>query len=78
VTATGDWELFIMNSDFSGNTQVTSFKSVLWPTWADDGTQVAFRIGTGQHWDAAIYKLTLATGELTLLRDKGDHPDWRP
>lgn len=73
------WQLYIMNADFSGVTQVTSYNnSVLWPTWSYDDTQVAFRIGTGQNGDAAIYKLTLATGELTLLRDKADHPDWRP
>jgi hypothetical protein len=39
---------------------------------------MAFRIGTGQGEDAAIYKLTLAIGELTLLREKADHPNWNP
>lgn len=80
VTETEGWQLFIMNADFSGNTQVTSYfpNSVLWPVWSPDDTQVAFRIGSGKNWDASIYKLTLATGELTLLRDKADHPDWRP
>jgi TolB protein len=73
------WQLFIMNADFSGVTQVTDYtNSVLWPTWSPEGTQMAFRIGTGQNGDAAIYKLTLATGELTLLRDRSDHPDWKP
>ncbi len=73
------WQLYIMNADFSGVTQVTSYNnSVLWPTWSPDGTQVAFRIGTGQNGDASIYKLTLATGELALLREKADHPDWNP
>jgi len=76
---TGYWQLFIANADFSGVTQVTSYNnSALWPTWSYDDTQVAFRIGTGQNGDAAIYKLTFSTGELTLLRDKADHPDWRP
>lgn len=76
---TNYWQLYIMNADFSGLTQVTDYNnSVLWPTWSPDGTQMAFRIGTGQNDDAAIYKLTLATGELTLLRDKADHPDWKP
>ena len=79
VLASGDWQLFIMNADFSENTQATSFnKSVLWPTWSGDGTQVAFRLGSGQNWDASIYKLTLGTGELNLLRVYGDHPDWNP
>jgi len=79
VTATGDWQLFITNADFSGNTQVTSFdKPVLWSTWSGDATQVAFRLGSGQHWDASLYKLTLSTGELTLLRSPADHPDWTP
>jgi Tol biopolymer transport system component len=73
------WQLYIMNADFSGVTQVTSYNnSVLWPTWSYDDAQVAFRIGTGQNGDASIYKLTLDTGELTLLRDKADHADWRP
>lgn len=76
---TNYWQLFIMNPDFSGLTQVTDYSnSVLWPSWSADGTQMAFRIGTGQNGDAAIYKLALATGELTLLRDKADHPDWNP
>jgi Tol biopolymer transport system component len=79
VIASGDWQLFIMNADFSGNTQVTDFdKPVLWPTWSGDGTQVAFRLGSGQGWDASLYKLALATGELTLLREKADHADWAP
>jgi len=77
VLASGDWQLFIMNSNFSGNTQVTSLeKPVLWPAWSWDGTQVAFRLGSGQQWDASIYKLTLGNGELSLLHEKGDHPDW--
>jgi Tol biopolymer transport system component len=75
----GYWQLYIANADFSGVTQVTSYdNSVLWPTWSYDDRQVAFRIGTGQNGDASIYKLTLDTGELTLLRNKADHPDWRP
>jgi len=79
ANTTGYWQLFIMSADLSGVTQVTSYNnSVLWPTWSDDSTQVAFRIGTGQNGDASIYKLTLATGELTLLRDKADRPDWKP
>jgi Tol biopolymer transport system component len=73
------WQLYIMNADFSELTQVTSYdNSVLWPTWSYDDTQVAFRIGTGQNWAASIYKLTLGTGELTLLQEKGDHPNWAP
>ena len=76
---TNYWQLYIMNADFTGITQVTDYNnSVLWPTWSPDGTQMAFRVGTGQNGDAAIYKLTLATGELTLLRDKSDDPDWTP
>jgi Tol biopolymer transport system component len=76
---TNHWQLFIMNPDLSGLTQVTDYNtSVVWPSWAPDGTQMAFRIGTGQNGDASIYKLTLATGELTLLRNKADHADWNP
>ena len=83
TTVDGYWQLFIMNADFSGITQVTDFDiPVFWPTWSYDGTQVAFRLGTGKAGPppdgASIHKLTLATGELTLLRNKGDHPDWRP
>jgi Tol biopolymer transport system component len=74
----GEMHLWIMNADFSGATQITSLdKPVLWPTWSPDGSQMAFRMGTGQN-DAAIYKLTLGTGELTLLREYADHPDWAP
>jgi len=79
ANTTGYWQLFIMDADLSGATQVTSYNnSALWPTWSPEGTQIAFRIGTGQNGDASLYKLTLATGELTLLRDKGDHADWNP
>lgn len=79
--ASGEMHLWLMNSDFSGLTQVTDYTyPVLWPTWSPDGTHMAFRIGTGQNGDPdpAIYKLGLATGELTLLRDSADHPDWNP
>lgn len=76
---TNPWQLYIMNPDFSGLTQVTDYAtSVLWPTWSPDGTEMAFRIGTGQNGDFSIYKLTLATGELNLLREKSDHADWNP
>jgi Tol biopolymer transport system component len=69
----GYWQLFIMNADFSGLTQVTDYNiPVLWPTWSPDGTQMAFRLGSGRAGPPpdgySIYKLTLATGELTLLR----------
>jgi Tol biopolymer transport system component len=79
ATTSGYWQLFIMKADFSEITQVTDYNiSVLWPTWSDDSTQVAFRLGSGQNWAASIYKLTLGTGELTLLQEKGDHPNWAP
>ena len=40
VTATEGWQLFIVNADFSGNTQITSYfpNSVLWPIWSYDDT----------------------------------------
>jgi Tol biopolymer transport system component len=77
------WQLYVMNADFSGLTQVTDYNiSVLWPSWSYDDTEIAFRLGSGKAGPppdgAAIYKLTFATGELTLLRDKSDHADWRP
>lgn len=83
ANTTNFWQLYVMNADFSGLTQVTDYDiSVLWPSWSYDDTQIAFRLGSGKAGPppdgAALYKLTLATGELTLLRAKGDHPDWRP
>ncbi len=83
ANTTNFWQLYIMNADFSGLTQVTDYDiSVLWPSWSPDDTQVAFRLGSGRAGPppdgAELHKLTLATGELTLLRSKGDHPDWRP
>lgn len=77
------WQLYVMNADLSGLTQVTDYNiSVLWPSWSDDDTQIAFRLGSGKAGPppdgASLYKLTLATGELSLLRDNADHPDWRP
>lgn len=72
-------ELYIMKADFSEITQVTSLNYFVdWPSLSSDGTQVAFRFGSGHSGDAAIYKLTLETGELVLLRDLADHPDWNP
>jgi len=77
--ASSDMHLWIVNADLSGATQMTDYdKPLLWPTWSPLGDELAFRLGTGQGWDAAIYKLTLATGELTLLREATDRPDWKP
>ena len=74
-------ELFIMNADFSGATQVTSFNSsVTWPTWSFDGTELAFRLGPlgTDPRGISIYKLSLASGGVTLLRSGADKPDWKP
>lgn len=77
---TASYQLFIMNSDFSGITQVTDFdEQVWWPSWSENGQEIAFRVGGSEGWDSrSIYKLTLATGELTLLQNRADHPDWNP
>ncbi len=76
-------QLYIMDADFSNVTQLTDYadSSVYWPSWSDDGTLVAFRLSIEEGPDTGsygIYKLTLATGEVTLVTEYGDHPDWTP
>lgn len=76
-------QLYIMDADFSNVTQLTDYtdSSVYWPSWSDDSTQVAFRLSLREGAGVLtydIYKMTLATGELTLLQERADHPDWTP
>lgn len=76
-------QLYIMDADFSNVTQLTDYAdaSILWPSWSDDSTQVAFRFSLREGADVLssdIYKMTLSTGEVTLVHEGGDHPDWTP
>jgi Tol biopolymer transport system component len=76
-------QLYVMNADFSNVSQLTDYTDagVYWPSWSDDGTQLAFRLSIQEGANVLsydIYKMTLATGEVTLVQEWGDHPDWMP
>lgn len=70
-------EIFIANADGTGIAQVTNFKSFSTsPAWSPDGPAIAFR--SDFSGTASIYKMTLGSGVMTLLRSGGTAPDWAP
>jgi TolB protein len=70
-------EVFLMNADFSGLTQVTNLGSdVAWPSFSPDGTQLAFT--GGLNGGPAIYILTLTSGDVTLFQPEANAAHWAP
>ena len=74
--------LFVMNYDGTRLTRITNTSADdLTPTFSPDGNQIAFSSDRSGTWE--IYKLTLASGEITRLTNTGDTvrqgwPSWSP
>src|SRR5687768_14790058 len=76
--ADGCCEIFTMNADGSGLTQVTHTEGVInWrPAWSPDGTELAVMRGAG-----SLYRMNAdGTSEIELLHDAFgvSSPDWSP
>lgn len=78
--AAGRHELFLINRDGSGETQLTDLGAVSqFPVWSPDGSKIAFQSNLNGNWD--IYTLDMTTGQTERITNTGFnsfHPDWTP
>jgi Tol biopolymer transport system component len=69
------WEVFVMNADFSGLTQLTDTSDfITWPSFSPDGHQLVFH----SHNDAALYLGSLVSGEVSLFVANANGAHWTP
>jgi Tol biopolymer transport system component len=77
-------EVWVMNADGSGQTQITNAKNLgvfsnsFDPAWSPDGTQIAFV--TEENFDQVLVMNPDGSGRHYLTRDAGNEntPDWSP
>ena len=79
-TRTGDAEIFVMESDGSGQKNLTNHRATdQAPSWSPNGQQIAFQSNRDGNFE--LYVLDLRTGELTRLTTHAgvdQFPDWSP
>jgi Tol biopolymer transport system component len=78
----GDYEIFVMNADGSGVSQLT-FNSAddYYPVWSPDGTQIAYHSASTMGAMADIYIVNVDGSGSFNLSDDGSQdrfPDWKP
>ncbi len=74
----GQREIYVMNSDGTGQTPVTTTGNNYGPVWSPDGTRIAFSSSNGL-WlvnadGTGLFQLTVATAPTVLDM----HPSWSP
>jgi Ca2+-binding RTX toxin-like protein len=85
----GDWEVWVMNADGSGQTNLTNHPAGdTGPSWSPDGTEIIFASNRGDGWSAELYVMpTPATLERVpptvsaeeprqITTGGGTSPDW--
>ncbi|MEO6056692.1 MAG: LpqB family beta-propeller domain-containing protein [Gemmatimonadales bacterium] len=76
---TGRWQVYVMNADGSGQTQLTSGSFATSPDWSPDGTKIAFSgVDGGGH--EQIYVMNPDGSAITQLTTTttGTAPAWSP
>lgn len=70
-------QLYVMNADGTGKTQLTSGSTKQHPTWSPDGTKIAFQIASGG--SDSIYVMNADGSGVTFLSGIHDkEPAWSP
>jgi len=76
----GDWEIFVMNADGSGQTQLTfNTANDAWPAWSPDGSKIAFasdRDGDNEIW--VMNSDGSSQTQLTFNTANDYDPAWQP
>ena len=75
----GGFQIFTINSDGTGNAQLTSIGSNENPAWSPDGRLVAF--SSKRNGSGAIYVMRAdGTGQTRITQNKGGNsqPAWSP
>ncbi len=76
---TGEYEIYVMNADGTGQIQVTTMTNCDSPQWSPDGKRIAFY--TRQNNNNIIYTMNPDGTELTPVTDpamSADSPYWSP
>jgi TolB protein len=71
-------DIYTMNADGTGVTQVTSHHMDVAPAWSPDGTKIVFSRVTLQPGNEDLYTMNADGSSVTKLTDGGSQPVWSP
>jgi dipeptidyl aminopeptidase/acylaminoacyl peptidase len=75
----GDWNLFRMNLDGSGKTQLTLDPGDEWaPAWSPDGSQLAYQSKQGENWQIVLMNWDGSQPVQLTSAGNNENPSWSP